>query len=159
MTKSIVLTFALALAGLSTTSHAAEAAATAAAAPAAEVKPAAGLEFKHKYAAAAAESKKSGKPMIVIFSASWCGPCQTMKKKVYPSDEVKPFHDKFVWAYLDADEEENAALMKKYKVEGIPHIQFLGADEKELDKQVGSSDPAAFAKLLTGVLAKAGPKK
>ena len=33
-----------------------------------------------------------------------------MKKSVYPSDAVKPLHDKFVWAYLDTDDEDNAKI-------------------------------------------------
>jgi thiol-disulfide isomerase/thioredoxin len=101
-------------------------------------------------------SQASGKPAIVVFSASWCPPCQSMKHDVYPSAAVKPLHDQFVWAYLDVDDPANAAAAKKFGVNGIPHIQFLGKDGKKLQKQVGSSSPEDFAKLLKGVLKKTG---
>jgi thioredoxin-like negative regulator of GroEL len=81
-----------------------------------------------------------------------------MKKEVYPSAEVAALHDKFEWAYLDVDDNDNEKASAKYGVEGIPHIEFLGADGKSLDKQVGSSDPASFAKKLQEVLQKAGKK-
>jgi len=112
-------------------------------------------KFGTSYKAALEQAKTEGKPAILVFSASWCGPCQAMKKNVYPSKEVTPLHDKFVWAYLDADLEDNADAMKKYGVEGIPHIQFVNAEGKAIGTQVGSTDPADFAGTLNKMLAKA----
>lgn len=114
--------------------------------------------FEHKLSDALTKAKAENKPIIAIFSAVWCGPCQTMKKKVYPSAEVKPFHDKFVWAYLDADDAANAADMKKFKVEGIPHIEFLDSKGKSIGQQVGSGPSADFAKKLEEMIKKAGGK-
>jgi thiol:disulfide interchange protein len=116
----------------------------------------AGPVFEHKLSDALAKAKAEGKPVIAIFSAVWCGPCQMMKKEVYPSAEVKPYHDKFVWAYLDADDESNAADEEKYGVSGIPHIQFLDKNGNPVDKQVGSSSPEEFASTLKSVLKKTG---
>ncbi|HEX2746892.1 MAG TPA: thioredoxin family protein [Verrucomicrobiales bacterium] len=114
-------------------------------------------KFETKYKSALAEAKKTGKPIIAVFSATWCGPCQANKKNVYPSAEVKPFHDKFVWVYLDVDEAGNKKAAEEFQVSSIPHIQFLNKDGKAIDKQIGGSTPAGFAKTLEGVLAKAGP--
>jgi thioredoxin 1 len=115
-------------------------------------------KFEHSYEAALSEAKKTGKPAILVFSAAWCGPCQAMKKDVYPSSEVTPFHDKFVWAYLDVDESSNEKAAGKFGVKGIPHIQFVNAEGKPVDKQVGSSSASSFAKTLASVLKKAGAK-
>jgi thioredoxin-like negative regulator of GroEL len=102
------------------------------------------------------DAKKSGKPIVMVFSAVWCPPCQAMKKDVYPSEAVKALHDKFEWAYLDTDDNDNAKAAKEFGVEGIPHIQFLDASGKPIDKQVGGSSPESFAAKLKDVLAKAG---
>ena len=117
--------------------------------------PAGSPKFGTSYDAALATAKKEGKPVVLVFSASWCPPCQSMKKNVYPSAEVKPMHDKFVWAYLDVDVEANAKAAEKFGVQGIPHIQFLSSEGKDVDKLVGGTAPADFAELLTKTLAKA----
>lgn len=112
--------------------------------------------FVTTYDAALKAAKDGGKPVVLVFSASWCPPCQANKKDVYPSAQVKPFHDKFVWAYLDADQEANAPAMQKYGVNGIPHIQFLNKDGASLGNLVGGTSAQDFAATLTQILAKTG---
>jgi thiol-disulfide isomerase/thioredoxin len=111
--------------------------------------------FVSTLAEAKTKAKAEGKPIIAVYSAVWCPPCQAMKKKVYPSSEVKEFHDKFVWAYIDTDVKENQADAQKAGVTGIPHIQFLSKGGKEIDKLVGGMPADAFAAKLKEVLEKA----
>lgn len=117
--------------------------------------PAGSPRFETDYKAALATAAKEGKPVIVVFSAVWCPPCQANKKKVYPSDAVKPYHDKFVWAYLDTDIESNGEVAKKFGVSGIPHIQFLSKGGKSLGNAIGGTTPDAFAGKLKEILAAA----
>ncbi len=111
--------------------------------------------FEHTLAKVEAKAKASGKPMVVVFSAVWCPPCQAMKKDVYPSAEVAAMHDKFEWAYIDVDEESNAEAAKKFGVQGIPHIEFLDKTGKSLGNQVGSTSPGDFVATLKKTLTKA----
>lgn len=110
--------------------------------------------FVSSYDAALKAAKEAGKPAVLIFSASWCGPCQANKANVYPSTEVKPFHDKFVWAYLDTDQKANAPALQKFSVSNIPHIQFLSKDGASLGNFIGGTSPQEFAAKLTQVLEK-----
>lgn len=110
--------------------------------------------FVTSYDAALKAAKEVGKPVVLVFSASWCPPCQVNKQNVYPSAKVKPFHDKFVWAYLDADQEANVPAMEKFGVSGIPHIQFLSKDGVSLGNLVGGTSPQDFAAVLTQMLGK-----
>ena len=117
--------------------------------------PAGSPKFGTNYEAALKSAAKEGKPVVLVFSAVWCPPCQSMKKNVYPSAEVRPMHDQFVWAYLDVDEEANAKVAEQFKVQGIPHIQFLSKDGKSLGNQIGGVSPAEFAGILSKVSSKA----
>ena len=110
--------------------------------------------FVSSYDAALKAAKEGGKPLILVFSASWCPPCQANKQNVYPSAQVKPFHNKFVWAYLDTDLRTNAVAAEKFGVSGIPHIQFLSKDGTSLGNLVGGTSPQDFAATLTQVLGK-----
>ena len=112
-------------------------------------------KFLTEYSKAQAASKTSKKPLVVVFSASWCPPCQANKSKVYPSADVQPYHEKFVWAYLDTDVAANAALAQRFQVRGIPHIQFVGSDGSNLGKVIGVTSPKAFSKKLKSILKKA----
>src|SRR5688572_3498429 len=117
--------------------------------------PAGSPKFETDYKTALAAAAKSGKPLIVVFSASWCPPCQANKKKVYPAAAVKPYHDKFVWAYLDTDVEANSKVFQGFGGKGIPHIQFLSKAGKSIDTQIGGTTAEAFVKKLDAVLAAA----
>lgn len=110
------------------------------------------LTFHDDYEEALAISAEEDKPLIAIFSAEWCPPCQTMKRSVYPSEAVQPFHDQFVWAYLDADVPANRPLMQRFGVSGIPHIAFVKPDGEPLGQFVGGAPPEGFAEILTQVL-------
>jgi thioredoxin-related protein len=110
--------------------------------------------FVRSYQEARELAIKEHKPMVLIFSASWCPPCRQMKKNVYPSASVKAYHDKFVWAYLDVDIASNQPAAQQFGVNGIPHIVGVKADGTRLFTQVGGSNPAAFALQLQTALAR-----
>lgn len=121
--------------------------------------PAGSPKFSTNYAELLKTSKDNGKPMAIVFSATWCGLCQTMKKEVYPSAAVKPFHDKFNWSYLDITVGDNNKLSEDLKIENVPSILFLTSDGKPLDLQDAYADANDTAKKLAEVLKKVEGKK
>ena len=61
------------------------------------------------YTQAFNQAKKTGRPILVLVTAKWCGPCQLLKRNTLPtlleSDSFRGLH----FAMVDVDEDRNLA--------------------------------------------------
>ena len=88
------------------------------------------------------QAKKEHKHVLVEFTGSdWCPPCIMMHKKVFSKNSfVKGAQKNFVLVVLDipnkdkALRKKNDAVMKKYKVRGVPTVILMDADGKEFSR-------------------------
>jgi len=74
---------------------------------------------------AKAASLKAGKPILLVFSATWCGPCKAMERDTYPNPGVQAVISKMVCVHLDID--KNVAEAQAFQVNSIPRILLLPA--------------------------------
>jgi thioredoxin 1 len=77
-------------------------------------------------------SEGKEKLCVVMFTASWCTPCQRIKKEIYDESKsegmsVRYMHD-VVFVYVDI--EENPQLAKEFNVESVPVFQFMVCSKK-----------------------------
>lgn len=88
-----------------------------------------------------------GTPMIIDFSATWCGPC----KKLAPIiDEIaEEFTGKINVCKCDVDDNEELAAM--YGVRNIPTVVFI-KDGKEVDRTVGALPKNALVEKASALL-------
>jgi len=85
----------------------------------------------------AIEKAKSDKKIVMIdFYADWCSPCKQLDKDTFSEQKVQKFlTDKTVAIKINTD--DNAKLVKEYKITGIPCIVFLNGEGKEVGRLVG----------------------
>ena len=119
---------------------------------------------------AKAESKKTGKPILLNFTGSdWCGWCIRLKKEVFNTPEFKVWaREKVVLLELDfprnkpqsaETKKENRALATKYDVKGFPTIVFTDAAGKELGRSgYMRGGPKAWTAYADKILAAAKGK-
>ena len=82
----------------------------------------------------------NGKPSIVDFTASWCGPCQRMKPIFYSlADDFKEEYN-----FISIDIDENPELANKYQVQAVPTFVFLDADGNEGNRITGMISKEEF---------------
>ncbi len=118
------------------------------------------------FAAAKELAKKTGKVMFVNFTGSdWCGWCIRLKENVLTKKAFRNYaKDNLVLVEVDFPEKKpqmpvqqkaNAALMRKYDVEGYPTILLLNGDGKELARlEYKDYSPEEYVEYIKSALKK-----
>jgi thiol:disulfide interchange protein len=99
-------------------------------------------------AVAAADRKAGVKPVLLMFTADWCQPCQNFKGTVLADDRVVNAvvgTCKLQMVDLTKPEGPGANVAKRYGVEAIPTLILVNSKGQEFDRYAGPHDPAAFA--------------
>ncbi|MFK5959717.1 MAG: thioredoxin family protein [Lutibacter sp.] len=90
-----------------------------------------GIQFTERsWKEAIKEAKKQNKLIFLDIYATWCGPCQRMKKTTFNNEKVGAyFNTNFVNIAIDGETLEGQKLIKKYGVRGYPSLLFVNTDE------------------------------
>ena len=59
------------------------------------------------------------KAVIIDFVANWCGPCKTMDKQLWNSEEFKLLKN---YVFIEVDIDKNTSLARKYGITSIPRV-------------------------------------
>ena len=99
----------------------------------------------------AAYAAGPGKPMILMFTADWCGPCQSMKATLLSHPAVLDRLERkcrFRTVDLTHWTGPNAATAKYYGVEGVPTLMFVDASGREVSRYNGARDYEYFLRWI-----------
>ena len=89
-------------------------------------------------------------PLIIVFGATWCAPCQRLKSETLENVSIARLLAEVELVTVNLGEEPK--LGQFYGVSSIPCVVFVDTREEIVDRLLGFEPPEMFANRLRKVL-------
>ena len=97
------------------------------------------IPWRTDLASAEAEAGTQHKQVFAYFTATWCGPCQEMKRTTWSDNDVRRAMEKrYIPVKIDID--EHAEVARNFGIEAVPTFIVLSDSGKEGRRQSGYQD-------------------
>jgi thiol-disulfide isomerase/thioredoxin len=111
------------------------------------------VQWQKSLKAAQKLALQQDKPMMIVFSASWCTFCHKLDRETFADKRIASFIEReFIPVHLDYDKEPKVA--KILDVERLPCTVFLTPQADLLLRSEGFANPKDFQSTLTTALDK-----
>lgn len=104
------------------------------------------MQWQPSLAAAEKESQQTGKPVMVVFHATWCGACRMLEQQTLTDAKVIEAAQQWIAVKVDVDKE--AKIAEQYGVQSLPTTGFLRADGGPKLGFVGAAEPQDMVKIM-----------
>lgn len=120
------------------------------------------LFFKGSLKEAMAKAKAENKRLMLMVSATFCGPCKQLERDVYPTPEFREVRDKnnlILKYYHDLDKNDPDNIHGIYKIAAYPSFIVLSPEGKETVRIAGcAASLKVFCDNLNKLLSPEGTK-
>jgi thiol-disulfide isomerase/thioredoxin len=112
--------------------------------------------FSSSLESSLSKARRRGRPVLLVFGASWCVNCETLKKSLAHSS-LRRMLGQYERVWIDTDQQ--SALADKYNVESLPHTMILSSGGKVQKTIIGYQPAQILAQHLRAGLSSAAPSK
>ena len=106
--------------------------------------------FKGTYKEALLAAEAANKPVLLYFTAKWCGPCRQMERQVFNLNSVsEAVADRVIPLKVDYDSHEGEQLARQYHVPAIPAFIIITSQQEAITRHIGGLPADQFLALIT----------
>ncbi len=93
-------------------------------------------------------AKKKNMPIFLYWGATWCPPCNQIKKTIFTKKEFKKEMNHFIAVYLDGDEKRAQTWGEKLGAKGYPTMIVLNSRGEEVTRMPSGLKIKGYISLL-----------
>ncbi len=106
------------------------------------------VKWQHDLQTAHRISQSQNKPMMLVFCATWCGPCKKLTGQTMANPQMAAYiNQHFVPIHLDAD--RDARIAEILRVESLPTTIILSPNADLIGRFSGYSDVKGYHQKLS----------
>jgi len=91
-------------------------------------------------------SAQNNRPILMMFTADWCGFCSKMKTETMKKGSVKSAMARYVFLMVNSD--QNQSVVSQYGVRGLPTFVIADSTGKKVKQSSGYKDESSFLEFL-----------
>lgn len=108
-----------------------------------------GIQWRTDIRDANRESSETGLPILMKFSAEWCGPCKRMKRETFTDPALAEMINA-CFIPVEVDSDQNEQLARQLRIESVPTMMVISPQGDIVERREGFQSAAQ----LTGAIAR-----